>query len=108
MRKRRRINYKFTERNHSVKGVVSLIVALLSMIWGMIMIIISFQNKGNGSVYLGSGGVLSLLMAMWAFILAIQSMREEKSYRLFPLTATLVSGVAFFGGISLYVLGFLV
>lgn len=107
MKKRRRINYKFTERNHSVKGIVSLLFALLSIILVMIMIVISFLNKGNGSMYLGSGGVLSLLIAMLAFVLAIQSMGEEKSYRLFPITATLVSGLALMGGVSLYVVGFL-
>lgn len=107
MQKRRRINYRFTEREHSVKGIIGLMLAVLSIILGIIMIVISFQNKGNGSVYLGSGGMLALLMAIVAFVLAIQSMREENSYRLFPVTATLVSGLALVGGISLYAVGFL-
>ena len=54
MRKRRRINYKFTEREHSVRGIVSLMIASLSVILEIVMIVISFQNKGNGSVYLGN------------------------------------------------------
>ena len=107
MQKRRRINYRFTEKEHSVKGIASLTLAVLSLILGIVMIVISFQNKGNGSVYLGSGGVLSLLMTIVAFVLAIQSMREENSYRLFPVIATLVSILALAGGISLYIIGFL-
>lgn len=107
MRKHRRINYRFTEKEHSVRGVISLTIAILSIMIGTAMIAFSFQSKGNGGIYLGSGGMLSLFLAIAAFVLAIQSMREENRYKLFPVMATLISGLALLGGISLYMIGFL-
>lgn len=107
MRKRRKVNYKFTEKNHSVKGIVGLVTAVLSIIFGIGMIVISFLNQGNGTVYLGSGGVLALLIALAAFLLAMSSMREEKSYKVFPIAAAVVSVLSLAGGITLYIIGFL-
>lgn len=108
MRKRHRAyNYKFTEKTHSVKGILGLILAVLSMILGIAMIVISFENGGNGTIYLGSGGVLSLLIALTAFALAVVSMKEEERYRLFPMAATITSVLALVCWIGLYVVGIL-
>ena len=49
-----------------------------------------------------------MLLAMVAFVLAIQSMGEENRYRLFPVTAIMISGLALLGEVSLYIIGFLV
>lgn len=108
MRKRRRsYNYKFTEKTHSAKGILGLVLAILSIILGIVMIVISFENGGNGTIYLGSGGVLSLLIALTAFAFAIISMQEEERYRLFPVAATVTSVVALVCWLALYVVGFL-
>lgn len=106
MRKHHRsYNYKFTEKTHSATGMLGFALAILSMILGIVMIVISFENSGNGTVYLGSGGVLSLLIALTAFILAVISMQEEERYRLFPVAATIVSVIALVCWITLYVVG---
>lgn len=103
----RSYNYKFTEKSHSARGIWGLLLALLSLTAGLAMIVVSFLNQGNGTVYLGSGGVLSMLAALTAFILAVQSMREENSYKAFPLAAVIFSVLALGGWIAVYVLGFL-
>lgn len=106
-RHHRTYNYKFTERRHSAKGIGGLILAILSLALGCVMIILSALNQGAGDVYLGSGGVLSMLLAFTAFVMAVSSFKEEKSYKVFPILATFFSILTLGGEIALYVLGFL-
>lgn len=106
-RRRRSYNYKFTEKTHSVRGIWALVLALLSIGLGIAMIMISFWKDGAGDVYLGSGGILSMLLAFAAFLLAVSSLREEGSYRVFPVTATVVSLLGFLCWIAVYAVGFL-
>lgn len=67
----------------------------------------SFHNGGNGSMYLGSAGVSSMLLAFVAFVLAVKSMKEENSFKLFPYLATVCSFLAAGVWVALYVVGFL-
>lgn len=106
-RRRRAYNYKFTEKTHSIKGILGLILALSAILAGIGLVTVSFWSKGNGTVYLGSGGVLAMLLALTAFILAILSMKEENSYRIFPIAATVFGVIALAGWIAIYLLGFL-
>lgn len=107
MRKHKSYNYKFTERTHSVKGIVGLLLAVLSIIGGIAMAVISFSRDGKGTVYLGSGGILAMLCALAALVLSIGSVREEKSYHVFPIAAIILSVFALAGWIGVYVIGFL-
>lgn len=106
MRKRHKAhNYKFSGKVHSRKGIWGLVTALLSIIAGIALITISFFMKGNGSIYLGSGGVLALLLALVSFILAVQGLREENSYRFFPLLALGFGLLALAGWAGIYATG---
>lgn len=67
----------------------------------------SFQHRGAGSMYLGSAGVASMLIGMVSFVLALGSLREENSYKLFPYLATACSFLITGIWIALYVIGFL-
>lgn len=80
-------NYKFSGKVHSKKGIAGLVLALLSGVFAIVLITLSFLSKGNGSMYLGSGGVLALLLSVTSLLLAVQGLREENSYRFFPLLA---------------------
>jgi len=108
MRKRRRTsNYKFTEKTHSVRGIVGLGIGALSFIIGIVLVVVSFKNKGNGSVYLGSFGVLALLLSVVAFVLSVLSIREEDSYRIFPVSAMICSTISLVGWLGVYLAGIL-
>lgn len=58
-------------------------------------------------MYLGSAGVTSMILAIAAFVLAVQSLREEESFKLFPYLSTVFSFLASGVWIALYVIGFL-
>lgn len=106
-RKRHRRGYKFTEKTQSKKGIFALLLAVASIVIFAAVIFQSFQNRGNGSMYLGSAGVSSMLVGLVALGMAIASLREENSFKLFPYLATVFSFLATGIWIALYVAGFL-
>lgn len=107
MRRRHRRNYKFTEKTQSKRGIIGLLLAIASIVIFFVVVDNSFRNGGNGSMYLGSAGVSSMLLAFVAFVLAVKSMKEENSFKLFPYLATVCSFVAAGVWVALYVIGFL-
>ena len=103
-RRRRKYGYKFTEKTQSKKGIV----AVLSIAIFIYVIVNSFHHGGNGSMYLGSAGVSSMLVALVAVVLAVMSLREEESFKLFPYMSTVLSFLAAGMWIAIYVIGFLI
>lgn len=106
-KKRRRRGYKFTEKTHSKKGIFAFFLAVCSMLVFLYVVINSFRRAGNGSMYLGSAGVCSMLVAVAAFFLAVSSLKEEESFKLFPYLSTVMSFFASGVWIAVYVAGFL-
>ena len=104
-RRRRKRSYKFTEKTQSKKGMLALGLAGISIAIFVIVVYNSFQNRGNGSMYLGSAGVASLLMGGVAFVLAVQSLREENSFRLFSYLSAVCSFLITGVWIVLYIIG---
>ena len=59
-------------------------------------------------MYLGSAGVSSMLVALVAVVLAVMSLREEESFKLFPYMSTVLSFPAAGVWIAIYVIGFII
>lgn len=107
MRRKRRSNYKFTEKKQSKRGIAAFCIALVSLgIFGYV-VWNSYTHAGGGSMYLGSAGVASMLLSIVAFVIAILSLGEEDSFKLFPYLGVGFSFLAMGTWIGLYVTGFL-
>lgn len=104
-RKYRKHNYKFTEKAQSKRGITALGFAIISLVIFVVVIVSASGSGGNGSMYLGSAGVTSMLLAIIALVLAIRSLFEEGSFKFFPYLATAVSVIAAGIWVSLYVAG---
>lgn len=104
-KRKRRGNYKFTEKTQSKRGIAGFVIAAVSI--GIFAYVVwnSFSHEGAGSMYLGSAGVTSMILSVVAFVLAVMSLREEDSFKLFPYLATLCSGLSLAAWIALYVMG---
>lgn len=105
MRRRRRRNYKFTEKTQSKRGIAAFLLAALSLTIFAIVVANSVEHRGEGSMYLGSAGVTSMLIGMVALVNAIMSLQEENSFKLFPYLATICSFLATGIWITLYAVG---
>lgn len=84
---RHRSGYKFTEKKQSVRGITAFLLALVSIGIFVAAAFYSCGKKGNASMYLGSAGVAAMLLGIVAFVLAMFSLREENSFKLFPCLA---------------------
>ncbi len=103
---RRKNHYKFTGKKHSKRGMLSGTLAAASIFALLFVLRSSFLQQGNGSVYLGSVGVLALVVAIIAFVQAVKSLREEDTFRAFPVLSLILSFVATGAWIALYTAGF--
>ncbi len=103
---RDRKHNKFTGKKHSKRGMLACAVAAASIFALAYLVLSSFWQKGNGGAYLGGVGILAMLAALAALILAVGSLREEDSFRGFPLASILLSVLAAGAWIALYAVGF--
>ena len=104
---RRRDRFKFTEKRHSKKGMITMGGAIvLLLIWGMFLAL-SYRTAGMLSMYYGSAGVFTLILSVVNIIFAIQSLFEENSFQLFPRIAVALSVLALCGWGGTYVAGFI-
>lgn len=103
--RRRRRSYKFTEKKQSKRGIAAFVLAVISLAVFAFVVADSFHNRGSGSMYLGSAGVASMMIGIVSFVLAIKSLREENSFKLFPYLATVTSFLITGIWIALYVVG---
>lgn len=86
MRRRRHggHNYKFTEKTHSTRGIVSIVFAILSLLSCGGMIWYSYSSGGNAGIYIGSAGIFGFFVAVISVILSISSIREPETFRIIP------------------------
>ncbi len=104
---RRRNHFKFTEKKHSRRGMLACALAAASIFTLVYLVSTSFLQNGNGSVYLGSAGILALVVAVIAFVQAVKSLREEDTFRGIPAASMALSILASGAWIALYTVGFL-
>ena len=106
MRRKRR-SYKFTEKKHSKKAILSFGLALSTLITYIVFVYLSYQAAGQLSAYFGAFGVLAMLVAIVSVGLSITTLKEENSFMLFPGMAVATSVLSSLLWIGNYVQGFM-
>lgn len=107
MRNRRRRGYKFTEKKHSKQGILATVLAIALLVWYLVFVNLAFRENGTLSAYYGSAGVVAMAATLAVFAIAIKSLREEDSFRLFPRLGLFFAVLAMVCWIGTYVWGFL-
>lgn len=106
-RKRKRKSFKLKGKKHSVKGVISLLIACLIIIVFIIISVLSSQTGGNGGLELGIVGVLCFIAAIIGFILGYTGFKEKDIYYAAPILGVILNGLLFILHMSLYIIGVL-
>lgn len=106
VRKKRR-SYKFTEKKHSKKAMVSAGIAGITLLMYLIFIYLSYKGGGNLSTYYGSFGFLAMVMSMVALGLSLPTLKEEDSFTLFPKLALGTSVLSTLCWVGTYISGFM-
>lgn len=90
-----RNKYKFTNKKHSIGGVVSSVMALCAIGMLALAIFFSFQASGNGGTRVGALALLATAFALFGLIIGLSSYREFDRYYTFSKIGSLLNGIIF-------------
>ena len=105
MRRKRR-SYKFTEKTHSKRAIISFGLASVTLVTYFVFVYLAYKAAGQLSAYFGAFGLLAMLVAIVSVVLAITTLKEEDSFALFPRMALITSAVSVLLWVGNYVQGF--
>ena len=108
MVKRKKEVYKFSGRNHSIRGLISVIIGGITLLALIILSVISSLSGGNGGLILGIIGMVLFIMSIAGFILGIKSCREKEIFYTAPVVGMVLNGFLFIVFFALYMVGIIV
>ena len=93
MAKKKRRGYKFTVRKQSKLAIGTLCTAGVSILILFLFLLESYHSRGTVGVYYGSMGMLALFGTIASFIAALISLKDDKTYKKKPITASINKGM---------------
>jgi uncharacterized membrane protein (UPF0136 family) len=105
MIKRKRKAVKFTDKKHSFRGIVSLILGILSGIAFLILSYLSSLSKGNGGLAFGVAGMILFVMSIVGLVLSIKSFKETDIYFTASIIGLILNGLFVCLYFILYIIG---
>lgn len=100
-------NYMFTNRHHSRRGIMSMILAVIAIIALIVLPIFSSKSGGNGSILYGGIGFCAFIISITGFILGVQGLKEEEIYYSVPRIGTALNTIMIIVYGTLYIMGIL-
>ncbi len=86
--------YKFTNKKHSEKSVMSTVFGALSMISMIVLIYLSYRLRGEVPVNYGIAVMLILVFGIVGLILGVFAMQEREKFRFFAIMGLVLNGLA--------------
>lgn len=106
MARKKRIS--FSEKKHSVKGIISLVIGIISIITLFVLFHFSALADGNGDIVLGLVGVILFLLSITGIVLGYQGYKEKDVYYYIPVIGIILNGIMFIILFLLYIVGLLI
>lgn len=88
-----RYHSKFSNKKHSVGGVMATLMGVASIALFVIAVMESFSARGDGGTIVGSLAMLSLAFSVFGLITGLLSYREVDRYTTFSLSGSLICGI---------------
>lgn len=104
-------NYKFTNKSHSLKGVMSAILGMIALVSMFLAIYLSYSDGmasadgGMARMQYGLAALLAFLMAFAGEITGLAANTEKDRYRFFPILGLLLNSAALFLGVYILCAG---
>ena len=108
MVKRKKEVFKFSGRNHSIKGLISVIIGGITLLALIILSVISSLSGGNGGLILGIIGMVLFVISIAGFILGIKSCREKEIFYTAPVVGMVLNGLLSLVFFVLYMVGIII
>lgn len=97
---------KFTDKHHSVGGIISTFFGAIASILLVICIHSSYKLEGNGGVMLGAMGVASFFISLSGCAIGLISFRETDKYYIFSKIGSMMCGILTVLMASIFLIGF--
>ena len=92
-------NYKFTNKVHPLKGIMSAVLGMIAVISMGLSIYFSYLDGGTTKLQYGAAAVLAFFMGIAGEILGLMANAQKDCYRFFPLLGLLLNTIVLFGGV---------
>jgi len=103
--KRKRDAFKFSGRKHSVKGMISSILGIITCISLLILSYISSLTAGKGSLLLGVIGMALFGISILGLVLGVKGCKEKEIYFTAPIIGLALNGISSIVYFTLYMVG---
>lgn len=97
--------YKFSNKKHSLGGVVSSVMSAAALLLFGRALFLSYNARGEGGMEVGSYALSALAVAFFGCIMGILSYRESDRYYTFSFIGALINGLMAILLIMLLVVG---
>ncbi len=94
---KKRKGYIFTNKRHSNRGLMSVILGIISLASLGAVVFLSYRNGGAAKTGFGFTGVLAFLFSLTGEILGVLTVQDKGYYRLFPALGTFLNFLALAG-----------
>lgn len=84
---------KFSDRHHSVGGVISVSMGIISILLAIIAVAISFALEGNGPLVVGAIGIASFLFDVAGLAIGLFSFKESDKYYSTSIAGSMICGI---------------
>lgn len=97
---------KFTDKHHSVGGIIATFLGIVSLIMLIYCIKSSFDLAGNGGVMLGAVAVAAFIISFGGCVMGLLSFKESDKYYIFSKIGSLLCGIITVFMIGVFLIGF--
>lgn len=102
---RSRRRYKFTDKSQSAGGIFSTILAVMSMGLFVTAVWLSYRQKGNGGLFIGLMGIMSMFLSAIGLYSGIKSFQEEEIFFLFSWVGSIMNAAMLVGMVMVFLIG---
>ena len=103
--KARSNKYKFSIKTHPIKGIISLVLGIISFAMLLISFYVSWQNRGNLGIAIGLFGILAFIIAISGLFMAVTTLKRKDIHLLFPVISLVLNGILTIVYLAIYVMG---
>ena len=102
---RKRYKYNFAKKKHSARGMISSVLAGISLGLLAVSSVCSLAFHGNGGMYLGAMGLIAICISVYGFILGLKSFSDKNRDLLFCKIGSVGSGILMVAWLALFLTG---
>lgn len=78
-------SYMFTNKSHPLKGIMAVILGILSIVTLVVAVFLSYKQGGVSSARYGTAALLTVLFELTGIGLGAYCLTEKDNFKLFPV-----------------------